>query len=116
MGEGVGGELLGSSHIAFNFHFSLHEGSLGVEGSVENGDCIGVGHGESSIGFAVFALREGTVAVLEVKCPDYWGLSLFGADLEVVDIANFLGDFGSALLEEGFNLIEDSFNFHGHIY
>ena len=114
-GEGVGGELLGRSHVAFDFHFSLHESSLGVEGAVEDGHSIGIHHGECGIGLPVFALGEGPVSVLEVDGPGGGGFALGGSDVEVIDVAYLLDDLGTIAGEERGDLVEHCFNFHGHL-
>lgn len=110
-GECVRGELLGSSHVSFDFHLALHESSLGVQSSVEDCHSIGVHHGENGVGLTDFTLGQGSVSVLEVESPDNGRLSLFGTYLKLVNITNFLDDVSTTGLKEWLKLVENLLDF-----
>lgn len=74
-GEEVWSELHGGSHVALDFQLALHEGSLRLDGTIEELDGILIEEGEGGIRLAFPGSDDLAIAVLQVYCPDNGWLS-----------------------------------------
>lgn len=102
-------------HVALDLELALHESSLRVQLAGEQINGIIVNETEGDVGFALLAVLDGAVAVLEIDGPVDWGLSFGRGDFHVDDCVDFLDCRGSVFFEEGFDFVKDGCDFKAHI-
>jgi hypothetical protein len=115
LGEDVRSKPQGSLHVALDLELALHESSLRVQLAGEQINGIIVDETEGDVGFALLAVLDGAVAVLEIDGPVDWGLSFGGGDFHVDDCVDFLDCRGSVFFEEGLDFVKDGCDFKAHI-